>query len=46
MGDVVRDVPRQISETRHSAQIVVPSYSRLHTKGIYQMNLEFKFKEA
>ncbi|MCM4168537.1 Glycogen synthase [Arenibacter antarcticus] len=33
MGDVVRDVPRQISERGDSAHIVVPSYSRLHQNG-------------
>lgn len=33
MGDVVRDVPRQISERGDAAHIVVPSYSRLHQNG-------------
>lgn len=33
MGDVVRDVPRQISKRGDAAHIVVPSYSRLHQNG-------------
>ncbi len=33
MGDVVRDVPRQIAEKGDSAHVVVPSYGRLHQKG-------------
>ncbi|MDH3796921.1 MAG: glycogen/starch synthase, partial [Flavobacteriaceae bacterium] len=30
MGDVVRDVPRQISERGDKTHVVVPAYSRLH----------------
>ncbi|MEL6918119.1 MAG: glycogen/starch synthase [Bacteroidota bacterium] len=33
MGDVVRDVPRQISERGDKVHVVVPSYSRLHRDG-------------
>ncbi|WP_299532039.1 glycogen synthase [Ulvibacterium sp.] len=33
MGDVVRDVPRQISERGDKVHIIVPSYSRLHRDG-------------
>jgi starch synthase len=33
MGDVVRDVPRQISENGDIVHVVVPSYSRLHQNG-------------
>ena len=31
MGDVVRDVPRQIAQRGDQVSIVTPSYSRLHT---------------
>ncbi|MEH6678991.1 MAG: glycogen/starch synthase [Sediminicola sp.] len=41
MGDVVRDVPRQISERGDKAHIVVPSYSRLHQNGTFRTNLNF-----
>lgn len=44
MGDVVRDVPRQISERGDKAHIVVPSYSRLHQNGIFKSNLNFKLR--
>lgn len=37
MGDVVRDVPRQISKRGDMAHVVMPSYSRLHIQ-----NAEFK----
>ncbi|NND16072.1 MAG: glycogen/starch synthase, partial [Eudoraea sp.] len=33
MGDVVRDVPRQIAERGDKTLVVVPSYSRLHENG-------------
>ena len=33
MGDVVRDVPRQISERGDKVHIIVPAYSRLHRNG-------------
>ena len=33
MGDVVRDVPRLISERGDKAYVVTPSYSRLHQNG-------------
>ena len=33
MGDVVRDVPRQIAERGDRVHVVVPSYSRLHRDG-------------
>jgi starch synthase len=33
MGDVVRDVPRQISERGDKVHVIVPSYSRLHRDG-------------
>lgn len=44
MGDVVRDVPRQISERGDSAHVVVPSYARLHQNGEFVMNLEFQLR--
>lgn len=44
MGDVVRDVPRQISERGDIAHIVVPSYSRLHFNGTFISNLELKLR--
>ena len=36
MGDVVRDVPRQISERGDKAHVVVPAYSRLHKGGTFK----------
>ncbi|MCJ7466804.1 MAG: glycogen/starch synthase [Maribacter sp.] len=39
MGDVVRDVPRQISERGDKVSIVVPSYSRLHQNGTFKSYL-------
>ncbi|MDX1365358.1 glycogen synthase [Arenibacter latericius] len=44
MGDVVRDVPRQISDRGDSAHIVVPSYSRLHQNGTLIGNLSFNLR--
>ncbi|MEM9141955.1 MAG: glycogen/starch synthase [Bacteroidota bacterium] len=45
MGDVVRDVPRQISEKGDSVHVVVPSYSRLHTTGAtLRMHLSFPLR--
>jgi starch synthase len=44
MGDVVRDVPRQISERGDSAHVIVPAYSRLHVNGDFIMNLNFKLR--
>jgi starch synthase len=44
MGDVVRDVPRQISERGDKAHIVVPSYSRLHQNGTFRTNLNFQLR--
>lgn len=39
MGDVVRDVPRQISVRGDRVHVVVPSYSRLHQNGTFKTNL-------
>ncbi len=33
MGDVVRDVPRQIAEREDRVHVVVPSYGRIHRNG-------------
>ncbi|MGI9547006.1 MAG: glycogen/starch synthase, partial [Flavobacteriaceae bacterium] len=33
MGDVVRDVPRQIAQRGDKVHVVIPSYSRLHREG-------------
>lgn len=44
MGDVVRDVPRQISERGDKVHVVVPSYSRLHQNGIFKTNLNFQLR--
>lgn len=44
MGDVVRDVPRQISERGDMAHIVVPSYSRLHQNGTQLQQLDLRLR--
>jgi len=44
MGDVVRDVPRQISERGDKVHVIVPSYSRLHQGGLPKTNLNFNLR--
>ncbi|GGG55436.1 glycogen synthase [Croceivirga lutea] len=44
MGDVVRDVPRQISERGDKVHVVVPSYSRLHLNGTFKTSLNFELR--
>ncbi|MFD2589033.1 glycogen synthase [Croceitalea marina] len=44
MGDVVRDVPRQISEKGDKAHVVVPSYGRLHQQGVLKTKLNFSLR--
>ncbi|WP_405380657.1 glycogen synthase [Maribacter sp. LLG6340-A2] len=44
MGDVVRDVPREISKRNDRVHVVVPSYSRLHKNGIFRTNLHFHLR--
>ncbi|WP_373057105.1 glycogen synthase [Zunongwangia sp. H14] len=44
MGDVVRDVPRQIAERGDTVHVVVPSYSRLHTEGTFITALNFRLR--
>ena len=41
MGDVVRDVPRQIAERGDRVHVVVPSYGRLHQNGTLMTTLYF-----
>ncbi len=44
MGDVVRDVPRQIAERGDRVHVVVPSYGRLHQNGRFVAKLNFKLR--
>ena len=44
MGDVVRDVPRQISEKGDKVHVVVPSYGRLHQQGVLKTKLNFMLR--
>lgn len=44
MGDVVRDVPRQISERGDKVHVIVPAYSRLHENGTFKTNLNFELR--
>ncbi|WP_420400674.1 glycogen synthase [Flagellimonas sp.] len=44
MGDVVRDVPRQISEHGDKVHVIVPSYSRLHQDGLFKTHLNFNLR--
>ncbi len=44
MGDVVRDVPRQISEKGDKVHVVVPSYGRLHQQGVLKTKLNFSLR--
>ncbi|TAI49645.1 glycogen synthase [Flagellimonas allohymeniacidonis] len=44
MGDVVRDVPRQISERGDKVHVIVPSYGRLHQDGIFKTSLNFDLR--
>ncbi|MDC6404881.1 MULTISPECIES: glycogen synthase [Maribacter] len=44
MGDVVRDVPREIANRGDFAHVVVPSYGRLHQNGIFKTDLEFNLR--
>ncbi len=46
MGDVVRDVPRQISKRGDKVQVVVPSYSRLHQNGVFRANIKFHLRDT
>lgn len=44
MGDVVRDVPREISKRGDSVHVVVPSYCRLHKEGTLVATLNFTLR--
>nr|WP_299385768.1 glycogen/starch synthase [Allomuricauda sp.] len=44
MGDVVRDVPRQISERGDKVHVIVPSYGRLHQEGLFKTHLNFNLR--
>lgn len=44
MGDVVRDVPRQISAKGDKVHVVVPAYSRLHRGGSFKTHLNFELR--
>ena len=44
MGDVVRDVPRQIAERGDIVHVVVPSYGRLHQNGTLKCKLNFDLR--
>ncbi len=44
MGDVVRDVPRQISAMGDKVHVVVPSYGRLHQGGTFKTHLNFPLR--
>ena len=44
MGDVVRDVPRQISEHGDKVHVIVQSYSRLHQVGIFKTTLNVELR--
>ena len=43
MGDVVRDVPREIASRGDEVSVVVPAYSRLHTHGVRIAQVAFSF---
>ena len=44
MGDVVRDVPRQISSRGDKVHVVVPAYSRLHQNETLKTTLTFNLR--
>lgn len=44
MGDVVRDVPRQIASRGDQVHVVTPSYGRLHQNGRLLQTLEFFYR--
>lgn len=46
VGDVIRDVPRQISRRGDRVHVVVPSYSRLHHNGTFKAQLSFQLRDV
>ena len=46
VGDVIRDVPRQISMRGDRVHVVTPSYSRLHQGGTFVSKLNVQLREV
>lgn len=46
VGDVIRDVPRQISERGDRVHVIVPAYSRLHKAGKFRATLKFELRDT
>ncbi|HET8854534.1 MAG TPA: glycogen/starch synthase [Salinimicrobium sp.] len=46
VGDVIRDVPRQIARRGDQVHVVVPSYSRLHLNGILISKLHIQLRDV
>src|SRR5690606_34611793 len=46
VGDVIRDVPRQIARRGDRVHVVVPSYSRLHHKGNFVAKLNLQLRDV
>ncbi|MCF8714075.1 glycogen/starch synthase [Joostella atrarenae] len=44
MGDVVRDVPRQIASYEDTCHVITPSYGRLHQNGTKITSLVFNYR--
>ena len=44
MGDVIRDVPRQISAKGDTVHVITPSYSRLHLSQTFITTLHFDYR--
>ncbi len=44
VGDVIRDVPKEISRKGDKVHVVVPSYSRLHQEGKLISHLNFELR--
>lgn len=46
VGDVIRDVPRQISQRGDRVHVITPSYSRLHQDGTLISKLHVQLREV
>ena len=46
VGDVIRDVPRQIARRGDQVHVVVPSYSRLHHDGSLKAKLHLQLRDV
>ena len=44
MGDVVRDVPRELASRGDQVHVVVPSYGRLHQKAEFRTSLSVRLR--